>query len=217
MRNTRLWMVLLALPLSVGGCGSLSTPSMVNDKPLRLSEETSLRQMPVSHINDNSLYVLSKDYERFGEGAMNLTLLYDPASKTFGKGEAFKEMAAIKEKLSSLGVRGIKADVVETSGMEPTLMIHYDSVQAMAPEGCRPMPGLEDGLTTREIGDYRFGCSVDTMLAKQIYRPSDLRGEGATDPVDGRRATNNSEYYRQVTQQEAEGELRVYTRDDVQQ
>ena len=214
MRQNLAFMGIL-FSLAVTGCGNLNTPSMMNTSPLRLSEETDIRQIPLAELNDSALAAIMRDYERYGSGALNVSLLYNPSSKTYGKGQAFKDLADIKKKLSTLGARAVKAEVLESPDMEPTLLIHHDSVRAMAPEGCRPMPGLEDGLTTREIGDYKFGCSVDTMLAKQIYRPADLAGRADADPIDGRRATNNSEYYRQVTQGEAEDELRVFTRDSM--
>lgn len=71
-------------------------------------------------------------------------------------------------------------------------------VHAAAPAGCRNMPGFDDGLTSEKIGDYRFGCSVDAMVAKQIYRPADLQGNAGHDLGDGRRATSGVEYYRRV-------------------
>ena len=79
------------------------------------------------------------------------------------------------------------------------------------------MPGLEDGLTTEKIGDYRFGCSVDTMLAKQIYRPADLQGSAGADDGDGRRASNSVEYYRRVEREEAEAPLIRIERTDIQE
>jgi type IV pilus biogenesis protein CpaD/CtpE len=205
------------LSLAVAGCGKLNTPSMMNTSPIRLSDETDIRQIPVAQAGDGTLQSLARDYQRYGDSVMNISLLYNPASKDYGKGAAFKDLARVKDRLEALGVRTIKADILEAPETEPMLVVHYDAVRALAPEGCRPMPGLTDGKSTREIGDYKFGCTVDMMLAKQIYRPSDLAGRGETDAIDGRRATNNTEYYRQVTQGEAEEELRVYSREDVSQ
>jgi len=131
--------------------------------------------------------------------------------------QAFKDLSRFKDGLAKSGVHSVVAETMKAEGSDPTLMVTYDAVTANAPAGCRNMPGMDDGLTTEAVGDYRFGCSVDTILAKQVYRPGDLAGNGASDPIDGRRAANTVEYYRQVTSDEAEGELQRLERGDIQQ
>jgi len=75
-------------------------------------------------------------------------------------------------------------------------MVSFDTVQAQAPSDCTTMPGLEKNTTTRFIDDYKFGCSVETMVARQIARPSDLEGVSGLDDKDGgRRETNIVESY----------------------
>ncbi len=217
MSMTPKFLSLLAVSACLCACAPQSTPSMMNTSLPRLSEETALLQIPAESVSEGYLYKVSSDYERYGQGEMQLTLVYDPSSKTYTKMNAFKDMASYKETLAKIGVRNMKGEVLEANNIAPTLMISYDSVKAMAPDGCRNMPGFDDGLTTREIGQYRFGCTTDTMLARQIYRPSDLRGVGEADPADGRRSAANAEYYRQVTQDEAEAPLDVYSRDNIEQ
>lgn len=216
MKTTILLACILGTSL-LGACGPQSTPSMMNTSLPRLVDETALVQYPVEQVGQGTLYKISKDYERYGQGPLQLTLVYDPDSKTYATKKAFDDLARFKETLTKMGVRGVKGEALKANGLEPTLMVSYDSVKAQAPAGCKNMPGFDDGLTTRQIGDYRFGCSTDTLIAKQIYRPSDLRGNDTTEPGDGRRSANNTEYYRTITQQEAEGELRSLTRDDIQQ
>lgn len=215
MKITPKFLSLMAVVSCLCACAPQSTPSMMNTSLPRLSDETALLQIPAENVSEGYLYKISSDYERFGQGEMQLTLVYDPSSKTYTKMDAFKDMASHKETLARLGVRNLKGEVLEASNIAPTFMIAYDSVKALGPDGCRNMPGFDDGLTTREIGQYRFGCTTDTMLARQIYRPSDLRGVGDADPADGRRSVNNAEYYRRVTADEAEGELNVYSRDNI--
>jgi len=198
-------------------CAPQSTPSMMNTSLPRLEESTNMQQIPVADVSEGYLHKIAMDYHRYGTGPVQLTLVHDEKSKTYKKMNAFSDMARFKEKLTKLGVQSVKAEVLDGPSMEPTLMVSYDSVTAAAPAGCRNMPGFDDGLTTREIGDYKFGCTRDTMIAKQIYRPADLAGNTGSDDIDGRRAANTVEYNRQVTGEEAEGELRVYSRDDIQQ
>ena len=216
--NNKTGLLLLMMGTSfLGACGRQSTPSMMNTSRPQLISETSLQQRPVSNVNEAYLGMIADDYSRYGAATLQMSLAYDPNAKNYGTVQAFKDLSRFKAKLEKSGVRGISAETVKAEGTEPVLMISYDAVKAAAPAGCRNMPGMDDGLTTEQIGDYRFGCSVDTILAKQIYRPSDLRGVGETDPGDGRRAANNVEYYRQVNQDEAEGDLNRIERSDIQQ
>lgn len=208
--------ILIASVLFVAACAPQSTPSMVNTARPQVLPQTTMEQMLVEKVNDNYLYKVSTEYDRYGSDTLQLALAYDPASKTYSAMKAFSDLAEIKTRLKKFGVRSITAETVKVEGSAPTLMVSYDGLVARAPEGCRTMPGFEDGLTTREIGNYKFGCSVDTMLANQIYRPADLLGNGASDPGDGRRASNNVEYYRQIEPDEAEGELNRIERTEIQ-
>ncbi len=199
----------------LSACGRQSTPSMMNTSLPQLSNETRMEQIPVEKASQGYLARVADNYSRYGADTLQLSLVYDPASKTYDAMKAFNDLGSIKSKLAIMGIRNVKGDVVKQEGAEPTLMVSYDAVMAQAPAGCRNMPGFNDGLTTGQIGDYKFGCSVDTMLAKQIYRPADLAGSEGHDAGDGRKATNTVEYYRQVTSDEAEGELKRMDRSDI--
>jgi type IV pilus biogenesis protein CpaD/CtpE len=198
-------------------CARQSTPSMMNTSRIQLVPETTMEQLPVADISPGYIYRIAENYGRYGADKMHLSLAYDPADKSYGAMQAFNDLASVKGKLAEAGIRSVTAETVKTDGVKPTLLVAYDAVSAQAPAGCRNMPGFDDGLTTSEIGDYRFGCSVDTMIAKQIYRPSDLNGHAGSDPGDGRRAANSVEYYRQITPDEAEGELNRIERTDIQE
>ncbi len=213
MRTAGIYFLLISAIIP-GGC-TMNTPSMMNTAKPQVLQETKLQQVPVADINDGYIYKMADDYARYGSGSMKLSLAYDPSSKTYTAMKAFNDLARIKSDLGKNGVSQIQAETVKVDGTVPTLLISYESLSAYAPAGCRNMPGLSDGLTTREIGDYRFGCSIDTALAQQIYRPGDLYGRGTVDPADGRRAANSVEYYRTVEQEEAEGDLDRIGRTDI--
>lgn len=217
MKKTTALILLVAATAALAACARQSTPSMMNTAKPQLVPETTLEQMPVSRISDGYLYKVADNYQRYGADTMQLTLAYDPASKQYTAMKAFEDLSSIKSRLKKLGVHSITGETAKSEGVTPTLMISYDSLSAQAPAGCRNMPGFDDGLTTNAIGDYKFGCSVDTMIAKQIYRPSDLNGNAAGDPMDGRRAANSVEYYRDIQPEEAEGELNRFDRADVQE
>lgn len=215
MKKIPLALALLLATSMVGACARQNTPSMMNTSKPQLVSGAELMQVPVDKVSDGYLYKVASDYDRYGADALNLSIAYDPASKSYSAMKAFSDLADIKARLKKMGVRSVVGETVKSDGTAPTLMISYDSVHAQAPAGCRNMPGFDDGLTQGHITDYRFGCSIDTMIAQQIYRPTDLQGNTASDPQDGRRAANNVEYYRQVEAEEAEGELIRIQRSEI--
>lgn len=210
-------LAMMGTVFAVTACARQNTPSMMNENKPQLLSETSLQQLPVKSIGSGHLHRLAEEYARYGADTLRLSLAYDPADGGYGAVKAFKDLARIKSGLEELGVRNISAETVKAEGAEPILLVSYDAVRAAAPAGCRTMPGFDDGLTNAQIGDYRFGCSVDTMLARQIYRPADLQGYAGADDGDGRRAANSVEYYRKVPEQDANAPLNRIERGDIQQ
>ncbi len=217
MKNKTALFLMVCSVVSLGACGRQNTPSMMNTSRPQIAPETTMAQLPVKDVGEGYLQRVAANYDRYGSSTLQLAVAYDPQSKTYGAMQAFNDLSRIKNTLNKMGVHSIKAETMKAEGTEPTLMVTYDAVTALAPAGCRNMPGFDDGLTTPEVGDYRFGCSVDAMLVKQVYRPSDLQGKGTSDPIDGRRAANAVEYYRQVTPEEATGELQRLERGDIQE
>ncbi len=195
-------------------CSPQSTPSMMNvNKPV-LTSETVMQQLAVKDIKDGHLRMIADDYARYGSGSLHLSLVYDPKSPSYTAMKAFNDLSSYKDRLGKLGIKNVDAETVQAAG-DPMLMITYDAVKAQAPAGCNLLPGTDTNQTTRFIGDYKFGCTTDTMLARQIYRPEDLKGNSHLDAGDGRRAANSTEHYRVVTEDEASGPLDVLTRDQI--
>lgn len=123
-------------------------------------------------------------------------MAFDPKSKTFTAMSALNKLKEVKMKLSRKGVKNIVTETLAVDGAKPALMISFDSVHAQAPSDCEVMPGVTRNKTTRFLGEYKFGCSVETMLAKQITRPADLEGVGGLDDTgSGRRDSNVIESY----------------------
>ena len=209
-------MGIILATVGLGACARQNTPSMMNTSKPQLVSGTELKQIPVNKVTDGALYAIASDYERYGADTLNLALVYDPSSKNYSAMKAFNDLSDIKGRLKKMGVRSVVGEAVKADGSTPTLMVSYDSLRAQAPAGCRNMPGFDDGLTQAHISDYRFGCSIDTLVAQQIYRPSDLMGSNASDPGDGRRAATNVEFYKQVDRDEAEAPLIRIERSDIQ-
>lgn len=195
-------------------CGHQSTPSMMSTNKPQLVQDTAMMQVPVKNVSDGYLSSLADSYTRFGSDTMHLSLVYDPTSKTYTAMKAFNDLSDFKARLKKRGVRNVTAETLQASG-EPLLMISYDQTHATAPQGCQTLDTARNNTTTRFIGEYKFGCTIDTMVANQIYRPSDLRGNAEFDPGDGRRAANSTEHYRVVTEEEANKEMEVLSREQI--
>lgn len=215
MIATKFFPTCLVAICALAACAPQSTPSMMNTNKPQVLSETTMQQVAVKDVKEGYLRALAEDYTRFGSGNLHLSLVYDPASKNYSAMKAFNDLADIKARLNKMGVRSITAETIQAAG-DPTLMINYDALKAAAPKGCTVLPGADNNQTTRHIGDYKFGCTIDTMVANQIYRPEDLRGNNQLDPGDGRRAANSTEHYRVVTEAEANRAIDVLTRDQIQ-
>ena len=90
----------------------------------------------------------------------------------------------------------VKVAILPLKNVKPRLFIDYAKTQAHKPDGCGIAPGLDiKGANTEDkIENYEIGCSIKTLMAKQVYRPSDLAGTGAaTSDYDGRRGIRNIE------------------------
>lgn len=175
--------------LIVSAC-SQATPSMMNSDPVELVNETIVEQVALGDLSDSMLTSLANHYSKNGVGPLELTVAFDPTSKTFTAMRAVKKLEGIKNIMATKGVKNVETDTLPIKGAEPALMISFDSVRAEAPSSCQMMPGLNRDGTTRYIGEYKFGCSVETMLAKQIVRPADLQGNEGLGQRSGRREAN---------------------------
>lgn len=186
--------VLVLAVFMVGAC-TQTTPSMMNTNKIELAQETIVEQIPLADVNANLLAHLANQYRKHGNSAMDLVITYDPAAKDFTAMNAVHELGHIKQGLAANGVKNITAQTLAVLQGTPSLMVTFDSVRAQAPSNCAPMPGLESNETGRFIGDYKFGCGVESMMAKQIARPRDLMGNDNMDRRDARREASVLEGY----------------------
>ncbi len=210
---------LLGLSASLlAACAPQYTPSMMNTHKVEIVRQTAIEQIPLNEIDDVTLTLLADDYRRYGNGPVDLAMVYDPTSKTYTAMKARNQLREIETGLKQRGIHAIQTRTVSVEKGQPALMISYESLQAQAPTDCHSMPGLEDYRTERDIAEYRFGCSTETMLARQIARPADLMGRGADNtPSDGRRATNVIEEYRNYGANDANRALEQTGQDDIGQ
>jgi len=203
MKNNKLVMTvpytmlaLIALCMLLTGC--LYEPSSVSKNRIQVEQEEFRDKVSVASLNDSALKGLATHYRRHGDGPLNLTVTYDPKAKTANAMHAGDQIGRLVERLSFEGVSNVDANIlpVKDQGGEMQALISYTAYNALAPKDCGVLPGMRD--TEADIDEeYKLGCSVDTLFAKQIARPKDLKGLGtASDVTDGRRLSNKLEVYR---------------------
>lgn len=179
--------ILTVLALNMLAACTQSTPSMMNQARVELARETSVEQIPLDKVNDKNLSILAEQYRKYGSGPLDITITYDPRSKSYTAMSAVRTLKEVQSTLKKKGVTNLTGETVPVPEGKPSMMVSYDAVTAQAPSGCTPMPGLEINETGRFIGDYKFGCGVETAFAKQIARPSDLEGKSEMGPRPARR------------------------------
>lgn len=174
------------LPFILMAC-TQTTPSMMNTSKPELSRETVVEQIAVEDINDGLLSRIAAHHRKSSNGPLELTITYDPKSKSFTAMKAVNELKHVSEVLKYKGVRNMVTQTLVVPEGNPSLLVSYDTVMAHAPSDCDIMPGLDTNKTGRFLGDYKFGCSVETMFTQQIARPADLEGNATLGKRDARR------------------------------
>ena len=185
-------------PLAISAC-SMDRPTWVNGQRVELHQSSETTRLPVSEINDARLAGIAAHYRSSGEGAVYVTVTYDPKSKSNTAMKASGEAARISTYLRRKGAAEVTSDIlpINNSGNNSEALITYDAVTAHAPRDCNAMGGL-DGGETHSDEDYRYGCTIEMQLARQIANPKDLKGRDGLRPeeADGRRQANIVEDHR---------------------
>lgn len=202
------YIALMTLGLLLGAC-TQSTPSMMNTSKIELVDDTHVEQIPYDKLDAFSMAILADQYSKYGDGPLELTMAYDPSSKTFTAMKARQKLNELEGLLAKKGIMNVKTSTLAMKGESPALMVMYPSVTAQGPGDCDVMPGLMNNETGRFFEDYKFGCSTETLIAKQVARPADLRGRDASGagPNEGRRIVNVVDTYQTLNSQQSQGSL----------
>lgn len=185
----------LASTVLLGGCASytLYEPGNMNESKLEVLEKNFDQVVLTRDADTNFLSNLANHHDRFGGSTMNVTITYDPKSYRNTAMNATNAMVDSVTTLRKFGVSDIESSIlpIHAQGDDSEFLVSYSTLSAKAPEGCdSPMPGL-GSPQDKNRSDYKLGCTIDTMLAKQISRPGDLMGTVTSDlSTDGREAAN---------------------------
>jgi type IV pilus biogenesis protein CpaD/CtpE len=85
------------------------------------------------------------------------------------------EAVRLSQAFRKEGVRDVLTSIlpVREQGAESMVVVTYNGYQATAPANCGRMTGF-DGPVLEHDPDYKLGCTVETVFARQIANPSDL-------------------------------------------
>ncbi len=175
---------------------SLDTKTQLVSERIQLQQGASETLYERGALTASKMAAIRDDYNRFGNGPVKVAVNYDPKARKNTAMAAADEAARIGEGLRNAGVLNVETSLVPVHGLGEDMMISlaYDTTTAHAPEGCELMAGIE-GKPTVINDEYNYGCSTQMLLARQIYRPSDLAGNDTRPEVSGRRRVNVAEDY----------------------
>ena len=197
-------LAVLALSLtSLTGCNGgidMYAPDSVTHNRVQVSEDLFTQDVALSDADDAYLMWLAQHYMKHGgDTSLDMVVTYDPRSYRSTAMKAGNKASDIVSILRGRGVSNVKASVlpVKDQGDVSRLLVSYNSYTASAPKDCpEVMPGM-DGGGLEHNADYKIGCTIETVLARQIAKPSHLLGRGAKGGYkDGRASANVVEGYR---------------------
>lgn len=198
----------LAAALMLSGC-AWDSPTATTTARAEVYTDEYVLEAPTETLKAAKLQDVSQHYWRYGDSPVLVTVMYDPHSQTNTAMKATQQAARITEMLHAQGVRNINSDIlpVQETGDVSNTIITYNTVHARPPSGCSDPLSMEY-TDSNKLADYVHGCSVETYLARQVARPSDLLGNSGQDPGEGRRAANmTNSYMDSEPNEELDGEL----------
>ena len=170
----------------------------LSSSKIELREDTHFEDVDVHSLSDADIASMVQHYQNNGEGQVALSVTYDPHSSSNTAMHATSHAARLAEKFRKNGVSDVKTSIipVKDSGNVTRALVSFDAYTISAPDDCTTMAGYHDRVVDVDE-DYKFGCTRDTILTKQIANPRDLAGRSETlDTSDGRRAANVVDRYR---------------------
>ncbi|MGE4313693.1 MAG: CpaD family pilus assembly lipoprotein [Pseudobdellovibrionaceae bacterium] len=185
----------LVVGVSLTAC-SFDMPSHMTQERMDIVQSPTQQKYVTGDLTQPMLQDIAAEARHRGASSMDVTVTYDPASKTNTKAKAEYEANRIADTLEKQGVRSVNVatlPVTDSWNVSNTL-ITYMQVDASMSDNCGKMPGYDDAYDagdTEKHQAYEYGCTIHDVFAQQLADPSDLMGKDGFDtPEDGRRAEN---------------------------
>ena len=179
----------------------------LTQKKIQVAEEKYVREFAVDGQHYGALREISNHYGRYGGDTMHLTMMYNPASSDMTAMKATQQAAEISDWLRREGgVKSVRSDILPVrDALGMSAVISYASYNAEGPDCDSLLSGFEDRDHKTDY-DYEMGCTIQTVIARQISRPKDLMGRDFENThTDARGISNQIEGYRTGAQYEALG------------
>ncbi len=178
------------------GC-SVESKAWVNENRMEIQEDQFTDTFETQKLDDATLRAIAVYHSRYGNGPLMASVSYDPKSSRNTLAKAKSEAARIVSELHRNGVEDVRISTAAVPGIGDVsnTVMSFEALTAQAPTGCGMMPGYykPEDIQSEANGDpqYRYGCTIETLIARQVTRPSDMLGKaGFETDADGHRQTN---------------------------
>lgn len=187
----------IALILLSGCTSMVESPTWVNEKRVEVQSDHFTDTFETSTLKDAGMvHAIANTFHRYGNGEMAIVVSYDPRSSVNTEKQAAAALSTFNAGLSREGISRTQSTLSAAvgTGDTSTTLISFPALSARPPEGCTMMPGYDRVSDEIQSDDgakpnYRFGCSIESLMARQVARPSDLMGrQGFETKSDGARA-----------------------------
>jgi len=196
MRKTLSLIVLLSASMLASACSPgepwLMEQSYVQPGKMTIAQSRHIVRKPLNTVSDGDLRQAATTFKKSGHGMMYAVIGYD-VHNAAQKNESFARGKSIAQTLRDNGITDDRMVVrsIPVSTAQPIIVIAFDKTEAGAAPGCQPMPSLDGPIATKESFDYRLGCGVQSVMARQLVDPMDLKGKTQRDNLmDGERVAN---------------------------
>lgn len=186
---------LILLSMVLAAC-SFDSPTKLTPEKLQLVQTVDQDVYATNNLTSDVLKSIALMHLENDGGEMAVTVSYDAQSSVNTKSKAELAGKKIVETLRAEGVKDIAYSTLPV-GSPPEYSVttiryvHYD---ARGPEDCDFIPGYKDRSdagSTEIHQDYDYGCTIETLFARQVANPSDLAGKDGFDTkINGRKAAN---------------------------
>lgn len=192
IKTNSLWVCCVSV-LALAGCESLVyTESVINETAIEVQQERVVNEYALPEFTPDLAQAVARHYHAHSDTAVDLTVYYDPKSKRNTALDANKAIVEIGTMLRQEGVNALNPMILPIKDLGETgrVGIAYVAYNATPPKDCEMMSGFS-GARVDVDKEYKLGCTMDTLLVRQIARPKDLAGrEDRNIYSEGRGASN---------------------------